>query len=51
MRPFDAEARRVVEQAVAEEGLPAKQRKLPAGSAMFGGAPMPEVIRPSTHEP
>lgn len=47
MRPFDAEARRVVEQAIAEERLPAKLRELPAGSAMFGGAPMPEVIRPA----
>lgn len=48
MRPFDAEARRVVEQAIAEEGVPASVRELPASSAMFGGAPktlMAELIR------
>ncbi len=39
MRPFDEQAHRVVKQAIAESGVPAQVKELPASSALFGGAP------------
>lgn len=49
MPPFDAEAKRVVAQAVAESGVSAEVREVPATKAFFGvGVPrhvLAEVIR------
>lgn len=45
MQPFDAQARRVVEQAIAESGVAAELRDLPASNAMFGGAPRDVMAR------
>lgn len=39
MLPFDAEARRVIAQAIAESGIRAEVKELPATGAFFGGAP------------
>lgn len=48
MRPFDEEAHRVVRQAIAESGVTAQVKELPASSAMFGAAPktvVAELVR------
>ncbi len=48
MRPFDDQAHRVVRQAIAESGVSAQVKELPASSALFGGAPktvMAELVR------
>ncbi len=39
MAAFDAQARRVVEQAVAETGIEARVEMMPATTAMMGGVP------------
>jgi hypothetical protein len=39
MRPFDEQARRVVEQAIAQAGVPAQLKELPASNALLGGVP------------
>ncbi len=43
MKPFDEQARRVVEQAISETGVEAQLVVMPATRAYFGGAPR-EVI-------
>ena len=48
MRPFDDEAHRIVQEAIAGSGVSAQVRELPASSAMFGGVPktvMAELMR------
>ena len=39
MAPFDEQARRVVDQAIAETGVAAQVRMMPATTAYMGGAP------------
>ncbi len=39
MAPFDEQARRIVEQAVAETGIKAQLTTLPVSKAYFGGVP------------
>ncbi len=39
MAPFDEQAKRVVEQAIAETGVAARMKVMPATTAYFGGAP------------
>ena len=39
MRPFDQQARRVVEEALAQSGVSAQVKELPASNALFGGVP------------
>ena len=48
MRPFDEQARRVVEQAIAQAGVPVQLKELPASNALFGGVPkqlLAELLR------
>ncbi len=39
MKPFDEQARLIVERAIAETGVPAQLKMMPATTAYFGGAP------------
>lgn len=48
MRPFDEQAHGVVRQAIAESGVSAQVKELPASSALFGAAPktvVAELVR------
>ena len=44
MPPFDAEAKRVVDQALSETGMAAEVHEVPATRAFFGGGPLRTVL-------